>query len=154
MLDGQTGNWQHSDDGDSATLTERPQFDAIELRVLQLVAAGTEAGPVAPRSALARRFQSIGRFLTGSRAGATLANDRLEALRSQAVIALRGSRDTLSDFVAAGYSACHAEAIRTMMAVARPRVSTDRMMRVAGIAIGFGAVIGFFGLTAAMMTMV
>ncbi len=139
------------DTSDSCTGTAGPapvRFDALEMRVLHLVASGQE--PVVANS----RFQRTVDALLGRRGGKPLADTRLEALRRQAAAALKGSREALSDFVAAGYSACQLDAIRNMMAAARPKVTSDRLQHGGGVALGISAILGFFAMTAVMFTQV
>lgn len=139
------------DTSDSCTGTAGPspvRFDALEMRVLRLVASGQE--PVVANSRAQRTIDA----LLGRRGGKPLADTRLEALRRQAAAVLKGSREALADFAAAGYSARQLDAIRNMMAAARPKVTTDRLAHAGGLALGISAIAGFFALTAVMFTLV
>lgn len=131
----------NSDYGVSGPTAAR--FDPLELRVLQLVAAGHErAKPASP----------IGKALLGRRGGAPLADSRLEALRREAIAVFNGGRESVSDFFAAGYTALQLDAVRAMMAAARPKVSADRLAHAGGITLGVGAIAGFLALTASLLT--
>jgi hypothetical protein len=136
-------------DCDGGTAGPAPvRFDALELRVLSLVASGRETVPSNGR------LHRAGDVILGRRGQGPLADIRLEALRRQAAAVLRGSREALAEFAAAGYSACHLDAVRQMMANARPRVTADRLAHAGGITLGLGAIAGFFALTAVMFTQV
>ncbi len=124
------------------------RFDALELRVLRLVASGQEA--VGSDGKLRRAGDAI----LGRRGTRPLADTRLEALRRQAAAVLKGSREALSEFAAAGYSACHLDAVQQMMTAARPKITADRLAHAGGITLGLGAIAGFFALTAVMFTRV
>lgn len=137
-------DFSHCDAGTAGLTTVR--FDALELRVLHLVVSGKET--VMSNSNL-RRF---GDAILGRRGNTPLADVRLEALRRQAAAVIRGSREALSEFAAAGYSACHLDVVRQMMATARPKVTADRLAHAGGITLGLGAIAGFFAMTAMMFT--
>lgn len=134
-------------DCDGGTAGTAPvRFDVQELRVLSLVATGRELDPSSGR------LRRAGDAILGRRGNGPLADTRLEALRRQAAAVVRGSRDALAEFAAAGYSACHLNEVRQMMANVRPRMTADRLAHAGGITLGLGAIAGFFVLTAVIFT--
>lgn len=100
------------------------------------------------------KLRRVGDAILGRRGKTPLADTRLEALRRQAAAVLKGSREALGEFAAAGYSVCHLDAVHQMMAAARPKVTADRLAHAGGITLGLGAIAGFFAMTAVMFTRV
>lgn len=136
-------------DSDTGTAGRMPaRFDALELRVLRLVVSGKE-------TAMSNdKLRRVCDAILGRRGNTPLADTRLEALRRQAAAVLKGGREGFVEFAAAGYSACHLDEVRQMMAAARPKVTADRLAHAGGITLGLGAIAGFFAMTAMMFTQI
>ena len=131
-------------------------FSPLEVRVLELVASGSER----PSTSVEPRLRRLGRRLSGillaHRDGQGLADPRLEALRSYAAGVRRGRADGLAVFHAAGYSAAQAQAVRAFVADG-PRLSRHEAERrsqaayAGGLSLGLAAIAGFIALTGTLL---
>lgn len=136
--------------------TAPASFNALEQRVLRLAASGSERPSTAVEPALRRLSRRVGNVVMARRGGHELADPRLEALRSYAASVRLGRGDGLAVFYAAGYTAAHAQTVKTFVADAvradryrRPR--RDRLVYASGLSIGVASIFGFVAMTGTLL---
>lgn len=137
------GAVMHRKDRPMSSAESQQRFSPLEARVIRLAASPAE------RRRTGRGAHIVAR-LAGRRTAPTLADARLEALRTQAARLRDGAGEIDPEFLAAGYTPEDADTIRTFVTAearrASPAARRDRAARVGGIGLALGSFAGFIGL--------